>query len=199
MDRRINITYIEKAFSRDGRSILRTLGLPYGGPHGGLDKHGFAFSERTDFQMSVGDTIATAYFHGREKATGRKTQYPIFYGRADFVGFDDRGGWFEQDLDLSKSHHLQLWDAAEKGTLRASTGLAGTLARVFPGTRELSLWVPGELSYVEKSMTVNAVNDFAISMPLMKAEFNQVQIIAADALSGGVVVIEAGSILELGE
>ena len=126
---------------------LRILGLPFGGHSQGKDRHRQFFDMKTDFQMEPGDQIPATYFHGQALKKGNDPM-PEFYGKATLTHFDRRGGWFEMTVPEGAKHHQRISNALEENRLRASTGVAGILAR-FEQNGHATLWVPGELSIVD--------------------------------------------------
>ena len=154
---------------------LSILGLPFWGPENGRDRQGEFLSPKTVTWMHPGDSLPTTYFHGR-KPDATEDEKPVYFGKAIMDKWDELGGWFRASIDLTKKHGERIGEAAIKKTLRASTGLAGKLRRILP-TGELRLWVPGEMTLVDKGLAMTwkgmgrrmAANDFAVAIPALKA------------------------------
>ena len=148
---------------------FHTLGLPFFGPLGGRDEDRMFMSPRTDFGIEKGHMLPTVHFHGRKVTRGAPFDpNPTFLGKSEYMGTEKKGGWFMTRIKRNTKLAKRLFDAGKRNALRASTGLAGNLQR---STRfgEYTLWVPGELSLMEKTKHIGAVNDFAISVPILKA------------------------------
>ena len=80
------------------------------------------FSARTDFMVDVGDRRPALYFHGftpDKKMSVKPTSNVI--GKATAARTDDDGLWMEVELKEGRLAD-RVYDAAEAGTCRASTG-----------------------------------------------------------------------------
>ena len=162
---------VEKGIVTQDYYEFNVLGLPYGGPVNDRDIYGERFTPETEFVIKPGSTIPAVYFHGRNER-GSRLDKPVFYGDAILTHFDDRGGWFKVRVEKGKKYAYQLFEASQKGRLRASTGNAGTLRRK-DRNGNITLWVPGELSLIDQVGPRMAVNDYAIGMTALKAIYRE--------------------------
>lgn len=158
------IIHVEKGVSTID---FHTLGLPFGGPYGGRDMDGEFFSPRTNFGIEKGHMLPTTYFHGRNER-GMLEAMPEFLGKSEYMGIQEKGGWFMSRVNKSNRRAQKLYTAGRENRLRASTSLAGKLRRILP-SGELLMWVPGAIALIDKTKNKGAINDFAISTPVLKA------------------------------
>lgn len=157
---------VEKGFATYD---FHTLGLPFGGHRKGRDWHGKFFSKDTEFGIKVGAELPTVHFHGRKAVRGTPFEpKPEFLGISEFMGLSKKGGWFMTRLDQTSKLATRLYHAGRRGALRASTGLAGTLQR-WNEKGMYTLWVPGEMTMIEKTRNIGPVNELAVSVPILKA------------------------------
>lgn len=152
-----------KAIKDGDEYKLRVLGAPFGSPED-LDKDGEYFSKRTDFALETGDTRPVMYMHGLAP-NGKKMTNPDVLGRAVASEPDDQGLWFDTTLDVTKPLGKRLWDKAEQGLVRASTGAVAHLFRK-AGDGEILKWVIGELSLLDVGLGRHPANDKAVAVAL---------------------------------
>jgi hypothetical protein len=142
---------------------LDVLSAPYGGPNDGKDAHGEYFSANTDFYESDGAPLPlVAYYHGHAP-DGTPQGAPDIIGRAVKAWRDARGLWHRVVLDKGKALAQRVWDAANAGTARASTGVAGYMARTNARTGEITHWLIGELSIWDAEGDRQPANQYAVA------------------------------------
>lgn len=165
---------------RDGDEYkLRVLGAPFGSPED-LDKDGEYFSKRTDFALETGDARPVMYMHGLAP-NGKKMTNPDVLGRAVAAEPDDHGLWFDTTLDVTKPLGKRLWDKAEQGLVRASTGAVAHLFRK-AGDGEILKWVIGELSLLDVGLGRHPSNEKAVAVAL-KSVYQEAEMEYPEALS----------------
>src|SRR5438128_138955 len=108
-----------KAINPDQGSewLLDVLGVPFGGPFGGKDAHGEYFTPTSELWLDQIPKRPVVYYHGLGEQ-----------GAAEVIGHElgwERradGIWFRVMLDASKAMAKRVWDAAQAGLARASSG-----------------------------------------------------------------------------
>lgn len=148
----------------DGRR-LEILAAPYGSPDD-RDHLNEYFTARTDFMIDVGDKRPALYFHGftpDKKAAVKPTSNVL--GKAHVSRIDDDGVWMEAELGAGRLAD-RVWEAAEKGTCRASTGSINYLCRSDDKTGEVLTWPIAEISLIDEGLGRHPVNDKAVALPL---------------------------------
>jgi len=161
-----------KAVMDGSEWALDVLSAPYGGPNHGKDAHGEYFSPRTNFYENEGAPLPlVAYYHGYTP-DGKPQGDPEIIGRAVKTWRDAQGLWHRVILDKGKDLARRVWEAAKRGTARASTGLAGYMGRT---TRdgEITHWLIGELSIWDATTDRQPANQYAVVNPAVKAAFLQ--------------------------
>lgn len=138
---------------------LDVLGVPYGGPYGGRDAQGEYFTPDTDLWLERIPRRPVVYYHGLAEGEGG----PQVIGRE--LGWERRadGVWFRVALDRTNRLARRVWEAAQKGFARASSGAIGHLVRVAADGRIL-VWPIGELSLLD-ARDHQPANPFAIAIP----------------------------------
>lgn len=179
MIERIEATEIKAIASPPGSFTVEVLGLPFYGPIHGKDLHRQYLSPRTETRMKPGDEIPAVYYHGINPTGGKRDPQPEFYGNAVMTKIDEKGGWFQVTVAETKRHAARLYKAAVSKTLRASSGVAGRLARVLP-SGELSLYVPGEMSLFDQGYGRIAINNLAIG--ILKAIYDEADLTLPEGL-----------------
>jgi hypothetical protein len=76
--------------------------------------------------------------------------------------------WHRVILDQAKALARRVWEAAQQGTARASTGVAGYMSRVRQ-TGEITHWLIGELSIWDADGSRKPANQYAVARPAVKA------------------------------
>ncbi len=174
-----------KAAVVDGEWALDVLSAPYGGPVRGRDNHGEYFSPNTNFYEQDGAPLPlVAYYHGYTP-DGKPQGEPEIIGRAVKVWRNAQGLWHRVILDPTKALSRRVWDAAQQGKARASTGVAGFMVRVNK-SGEITHWLIGELSIWDADGNRQPANQYAIARPAVKALLEQAGFIpeSQDAATG---------------
>lgn len=139
--------------------VLDVLGVPFGGPFGGRDAQGEYFTPQTDLWLERIPRRPVVYYHGLAEGKGA----PQVIGQE--LGWERRpdGIWFRVALDRASELARRVWEAAQHGRARASSGAIGHLTRVAPDGRIL-VWPVGELSLMDGAAHPPA-NPFAVAVP----------------------------------
>lgn len=162
--------YIIKAIMDGDEWALDVLGAPYGGPNRGKDSHGEYFSPRTNFYEDKNAPLPlVAYYHGYTPE-GKPQGDPEIIGSATKRWRDDLGLWFRVTLDKTSAFAKRVWESAQKGEARASSGVAGLMARTKPNG-EITHWLIGELSVWDATDNRRPANQYAVARPAVKALF----------------------------
>lgn len=148
---------------------LEVLGAPYGGILGGKDKQGEFFSDRTEFGIEVGGKLPVYYYHGLNPR-GKVDALPEIIGYAQASKRDSKGLWFEVTLNKLSDLARRIWESAQKGLAKASTGAVDHLVRVSKESGEILNWTLGELSLIDEGIKRHVANQLAVALP-MKANF----------------------------
>lgn len=144
-----------------GGGKIHLLAAPYGGHKGGKDSHGEYFTPSTNFMKGLIPYPPVFYFHDMygDNAVGAPTS------RWD----DERGEWFEIELDPRHPRFERLTKAAEAGHLYGSTGVVPASRRVSP-TGEITRWLIGEISLIDAdpSLGREPANYYAMAQPAVE-------------------------------
>lgn len=145
--------------------VLDVLGVPYGGPYGGRDAHGEYFTPQTDLWLERIARRPVLYYHG----LAEPDRPPEVIGEE--LGWERRsdGVWFRVALDTGKALARRVWEAAQAGAARASSGAIAHLVRVAPGG-EILVWAVGELSLLDARQHRPA-NPYAVALARVKSAF----------------------------
>ncbi len=160
------MTWQVKALADDGGEwVLDVLGVPYGGPFGGKDAQGEYFTPETELWLERIPRRPVVYYHGL--AEGESSPQVI----GEELGWDRRadGVWFRVALDRGKALARRVWEAAQQGKARASSGALAHLVRVAADGRIL-LWPVGEISLLD-AREHRPANPYAVALPHVKATF----------------------------
>jgi HK97 family phage major capsid protein len=145
---------------------LDVLGVPFGGPYGGKDAQGEYFTPASDLWLERIPKRPVVYYHGLAEQ-----------GAAEVIGeetgWEKRGDgiWFRVALDRSKALARRVWEAAQKGVARASSGAISHLVRVADDGRIL-VWPIGEISLLDAREHAPA-NPYAVALIHAKATFEK--------------------------
>ena len=153
-----------KAEAGEDEWKLEVLGIPYGGHLYGRDSEGETFTEDTDLWLAEGERRPAAYYHGM-KPDGVPEDHPRPIGVAEFVRRDEQGGWFEVTLDKASEWAARVWQAAQEGAAKASSGAIGHLVRVDWGG-VIGVWPVAELSIFDVGERRRPANELAVAVPL---------------------------------
>ncbi len=139
--------------------MLDVLGVPYGGPFGGKDAQGETFTPQTDLWLERIPKRPVVYYHGL--AEGERAPQVI----GEELGWERRadGVWFRVALDRGSTLARRVWEAAQKGLARASSGAIGHLVRVAPDGR-IVVWPVAEISLLD-AREHQPANPFAVAVP----------------------------------
>lgn len=150
---------------RSGDWLLDVLGVPFGGPYGGKDAHGEYFTPETDLWLSQISKRPVVYYHGLTETT----RVPEVIGQE--LGWEQApdGVWFRVTLNKASKLAHKVWQAAQKGMARASSGAISHLVRVADDGK-LLVWPIGELSLLDASEHTPA-NPYAVALVRAKAAF----------------------------
>jgi HK97 family phage major capsid protein len=143
--------------------ILDVLGVPFGGPYGGKDAQGEYFTPQTDLWLERIPRRPVVYYHGLAEGA------PQVIGQE--LGWEQRadGIWFRVALDQASRLARRVWEAAQKGLARASSGAIGHMVRVAAGGR-IEVWPVCELSLLD-GREHQPANPYAVALPQVKAAF----------------------------
>jgi len=141
-----------------GDRMLEVLGAPYSGPYNGKDADGEYFSPNTDFMLEAGDRRPAIYYHGMTPR-GSASLNPEVIGKAIATRRDDEGLWFDVPLGQGKLAD-RVWEAAQAGNARASSGAVNYLVRKNQDGEIIS-WPLAELSIFDIGQGRRPANDFA--------------------------------------
>jgi len=159
------VTHVKALNDNDDQWMLDVLGVPFGGPYQGRDAHGEYFTAETDLWLERIPSRPVVYFHGLDEPDSM----PDVIGQE--VGWEQRddGVWFQVVLNKASRLAQRVWEAAQHGLARASSGAIGHLVRTAPDGRILT-WPMGELSLLDASEHVPA-NPYAVALVRAKAAF----------------------------
>lgn len=154
-----------KAAETEQGWVLDVLGVPYGGPFGGRDAHGEYFTPHTDLWLERIPKRPVVYYHGLAEGDGG----PQVIGEE--LGWERRadGVWFRVLLDRSKALARRVWEAAQRGLARASSGAIGHLVRVEDDGR-IAVWPIGEISLLD-ARAHKPANPYAVALVHAEAAF----------------------------
>jgi len=114
---------------------------------GGADLEGDYFTSSTDFgrPMKSGERVPMNlyYHHGQDKQVGKSR---IGTG---FITMDDKGLWYESQVDMADSYQKMIQELAKSGKLGYSSGATGHMVerkKMSDGRYEITRWPIGEAS-----------------------------------------------------
>jgi len=139
--------------------ILDVLGVPFGGPFGGRDAQGEYFTPESDLWLERIPKRPVVYYHGL--AEGEAAPQVI----GEELGWERRadGVWFRVALDRASALARRVWEAAQQGMARASSGAIAHLVRVAAGGR-IVMWPIGEISLLD-AREHQPANPYAVAIP----------------------------------
>ena len=159
---------------------LDILALPFGGPDN-KDAQGEWFAADTQTHEDKWPLPPLVYYHGLDDA-GQPTGDPEYIGKTTERRTDDRGVWYRAILDKASELAKRVWDAAQQGIARASSGTAGHLRRVDPDGH-IRQWPVVEVSVFEALNGKAPSNRYAIATPAMaKAVYERAGIAWPDTI-----------------
>lgn len=114
---------------------------------GGADLEGDYFTKNTDFgrPMKSGERVPMNlyYHHGQDKQVGKSR---IGTG---YITMDDKGLWYESQVDMADSYQKMIQELAKSGKLGYSSGATGHMVerkKMSDGRYEITRWPIGEAS-----------------------------------------------------
>jgi HK97 family phage prohead protease len=114
---------------------------------GGADLEGDYFTASTDFgrPMKSGERVPMNlyYHHGQDKQVGKSR---IGTG---YITMDDKGLWYESQVDMADSYQKMIQELAKSGKLGYSSGATGHMVerkKMADGRYEITRWPIGEAS-----------------------------------------------------
>jgi len=156
-----------KSVKAAGDYELDVLAVPFGGQNNGRDSDGERFTPQTDIMHEAFSTIPVFLYHGMD-ARQRPVSNPEPIGIAKYDHLDERGHWYKVFLNKASSDAVKLWQAAIRGTLRASSGAIAHLVRV-ARDGEILQWAATELSLFDAVGSRQPANAYAVATPAAKA------------------------------
>ena len=158
--------YIVKAIKADnGDWVLDVLGVPFGGPDN-RDSDFEYFSTRTDLWLDQIPQRPIIYYHGYEELE------PAIIGQELSHEVRSDGVWFRVLLDKASEFAARVWQAAQDGLARASSGAISHLVRTAPDGQIL-VWPLAELSIFDTEEGKQPANQAAIAVPVMKSLYKR--------------------------
>ncbi|NJP06605.1 MAG: hypothetical protein HC837_13725, partial [Chloroflexaceae bacterium] len=161
-------TYTVKAI---GEWLLDVLACPFGGPLNGRDAHGEFFSTSTRFHEEQLPLPPVVYYHGFDPA-GQPQGEPQFIGRTIKRELREDGVWYRVMLHSNNTLARRVWQAAQRGLARASSGTLAHLKRV-DRNGHIRHWLVAEVSLFDSSGSRQPANAYAVALPIMKALYDQ--------------------------
>jgi hypothetical protein len=163
--------YTVKAIKAGDEWRLEVLGVPFGSASD-KDSDGQYFDSDTAVHGDKYPTIPAVYYHGRDPQ-GRPMAEIEYFGTAKHTRTDARGHWYEVVLDKTKALARRVWEAAQKGIARASSGAAPHLVRIDQATGRIKEWAVVELSVFDAEGGRQPANKHAVALPMLKAIYEQ--------------------------
>lgn len=133
--------------TQPGELLIR--GVPFGGPDN-RDVKGQYFTERTNFFPHIFPNLPIYHFHG-----SRMGSLALDIGRSITREQKEDGIYYRVKLFLDSTNEAvkkkasELWEAALKGYLFASSGAVPASIKVDPETGFIEQWLVGELSLID--------------------------------------------------
>jgi len=160
--------------SDSGDWEIEILGVPFGSPSD-RDSDGEFFTAQTKLHLDKFPTPPLVFFHGYNEQKQPDAQ-PIYVGKT--TGYEVRkdGVWFRGVLDKAVAQAKAVWDAAQQGMARASSGSIAHLVRK-AANGQLLEWPLAELSVFDTFNGKNPANRRAVVTPVMKMVYEQAGLI----------------------
>jgi len=159
---------------------LDVLAIPYGGPQNGKDNDNEYFSPRTDLFKQHFQTPIVTYYHGYDP-NGKPQGEPEVIGQieADSWRETPEGHWVRVILDKASEYAKRVWEAAQRGIARASSGSIAHLVRT-ARDGEILKWPLGELAIFDAEGDRQPANNYAVALPVMKSVYSQAGVTLPD-------------------
>jgi len=145
---------------------LDVLGVPFGSPLD-RDEDGEYFDATTNLHLDKYGLPAVAYYHGGNDG-GMMADSPEYIGKAISAEQRDDGVWYRVALDKASELARRVWEDAQRGLARASSGTIGHLMRK-DEDGHIREWPVAELSLFETSTGKRPANQYAVAVPVLKA------------------------------
>lgn len=129
-------------FVKDSDDRIEGYGIPYGGPMGGKDLDGEAFTKDTDFALDWYDKRPLLMWHGKTKEFGLKKIGDVVKAERR-----DQGVWVEAIITASKKYKTSIAKLVKKGHLHFSNGSGSQYTKV-AGDGTIQRWPFMEMSLV---------------------------------------------------
>jgi len=175
-----------------GEWRLKVLGNPWSGQNGGKDSDLEFFDTATKFHEDKFGLPVAVHYHGYDDS-GNPSGTPEYIGMSVKRWVDSQGVWYEVILDQALDRNKELWNAALKGLLRASSGsvahlvrkvkdsklvngLGQLIKRLTPGQYQdghILEWPNVELSIFSIENGKRPANSYAVALPMTKAVYEQ--------------------------
>ena len=156
--------------SDSGDWEIEILGVPFGSPSD-RDSDGEFFTAQTKLHLDKFPTPPLVFFHGYNEQKQPDAQ-PIYVGKTTGYEIRKDGVWFRGVLDKAVAQAKAVWEAAQQGMARASSGSIAHLVRKAADGRLLE-WPLAELSVFDTFNGKNPANRRAVVSPVMKAVYEQ--------------------------
>lgn len=168
--------------SEGGEWEIEILGIPFGSPME-RDSDGEYFTAQTKLHLDKFPTPPLVFFHGYNDQK-QPDEKPVYVGKS--TGYEVRpdGVWFRGVLDKAIAQAKAVWDAAQKGMARASSG---SIAHLVRKTKDglLLEWPVAELSVFDTYNGKNPANRRAVVMPVMKMVYEQAGLTLPESIETG--------------
>lgn len=149
---------------------LDVLGVPYGDASN-RDSDGEWFDSETRLHDDKFGLPPVVYYHGMTES-GKPDGQPQYIGKTVRRWVDQAGVWFRVVLDRANEYAKRVWEAAQAGSARASSGSVAHLARV--GTDgHIVEWPVAELSVFDAAGRRQPANRYAVAVPVAKALYER--------------------------
>lgn len=166
-----------------GEWELDVLGVPFGGPNNGRDSDGQYFSNATKLYLERYQAIPAVYYHGMDPDTGRPASEPQYIGKTTRYEVKADGVWFRVVLDKTNSFARRVWEAAQAGIAKASSGSIAHLHRI-AANGHITHWPVAELSIFDAVGSRQPANQYAVALPALKSVYAQAGIVLPDDIEG---------------
>lgn len=152
---------------------LEVLAVPFGGQNGGKDSDGEWFSPATNLYLDKIKSSIVTYYHGHTPE-GRPQGDPEIIGETVPGTWQKRddGWWVRVLLDKANQFAKRVWDSAQSGLARASSGSVAHLVRKIV-SGEITHWPLAELALIDAQGKRQPANQFAVALPVMKALYEK--------------------------
>ena len=147
-------------FIDGSQTLVRGLGMPYGGPFAGKDFDGEFFSAKTDFMFDfLAGERPVLYDHGMDDVLDGTVA-----GRVVEYSKTDDGVWTIVQLDRRARYMAQLQELIDRKALSFSSGAYPTLVQVDRKSGEILRW-----PWVELSLTPTPANPYAVASKSLRS------------------------------